>query len=143
MTNDEAIVTLLANYPDAFYVQFRTAVNMAIKALKVQDIAEDSISRQALKNALINWQMEYAEKDKDVERFDTLGKVIDLVEQMPTAEPKKGKWIKNEDRCGWHCSECMMDNNFAYDWDSETGEYEFQDYYCPHCGVKMEEKNNE
>ena len=47
---------------------------------------DDSISRQALKNALINWQMEYAEKGKDVERFDTIGKVIDLVEQMPSAQ---------------------------------------------------------
>ena len=98
----------------------------------------DCISRQALKNALINWQMEYSEKDKDVERFDTIGKVIDLVEQMPTAEPKTGRWIKNEDRCGWQCSECMTDNIFAYDWDSETGVYKFQDFYCPHCGVKME-----
>lgn len=47
----------------------------------------DLISRQALTNALTNWQMEYAEKDKDVERFETLGAVIELVEQLPTIEP--------------------------------------------------------
>ena len=102
---------------------------------------DDLISRQALKNVLINWQMEYAENGKDVERFETLGKVIYIVEQIPTAEQKTGRWIKNEYRVGWHCSECMTDNNFAYDWDSETGEYEFQDYYCPHCGAKMEDSN--
>lgn len=46
---------------------------------------DELISKPALKNVLINWQMECAEKDKDVERFETLGKVIDLVEQMPPA----------------------------------------------------------
>lgn len=102
----------------------------------------DTISRPALKNALINWQMEYAEKDKDVERFDTLGKVIDFVEQMPTAEPKKGKWIKNEYRCGWHCSECMTDDCFAYVWDDEKRKDELQDFYCPHCGAKKEKSND-
>lgn len=29
----------------------------------------DLISRQALKNTLTDWQMQYAEKDKDTERF--------------------------------------------------------------------------
>lgn len=38
--------------------------------------------RQALKTALTNWQMEYAENGKDVERFETLGAVIELVEQI-------------------------------------------------------------
>lgn len=46
----------------------------------------DLISRQALKNALTDWQMEYAEKDKDTERFETLGQVLDLVEQIQTID---------------------------------------------------------
>lgn len=36
MTNEEAIRTLKANYPDACFDQLREAVNMAIKALKAQ-----------------------------------------------------------------------------------------------------------
>lgn len=50
---------------------------------------------------------------------------------------KHGHWIKNEDRNGWHCSECKEDNYYAYSWSSENGKYEFQDSYCPNCGAKM------
>lgn len=51
--------------------------------------------------------------------------------------PKHGEWVKNEDRCGWHCSCCNVDNNYAYSWNSETGKNDFQDNYCPNCGAKM------
>ena len=58
-------------------------------------------------------------------------------------ELKHGKWIKNEGRHGWHCSECMKDNCYAYAWSSETGseailQEVLQDYYCPNCGAKMD-----
>lgn len=46
MTNAEAIETLRANYPDACYEQLREAVDAAIEALKAQDAAGDTISRQ-------------------------------------------------------------------------------------------------
>ena len=53
---------------------------------------------------------------------------------------KRGEWVKNEDKVGWHCSACKVDNNFAYSWNSETGKNEFQDNYCPHCGADMRPK---
>lgn len=55
----------------------------------------------------------------------------------PLEELPKGKWIKNEGKVGWHCSECKADNNYAYSWNSDTGKEEFQDKYCPNCGAEM------
>lgn len=84
------------------------------------------ISKQALKNALTNWQMEYAEKSKDVERFETLGAVIELVELLPTIEPKCGKWINDGKAYAlYKCSAERMYKAFKY---------------CPNCGAKMEMK---
>ena len=39
MTNEEAIETLKANYPDACFEQLREAVDMAIKALEQVNLA--------------------------------------------------------------------------------------------------------
>lgn len=97
----------------------------------------DLISRQALKNSLTNWQMEYAEKGKDVERFETIGAVIELVGRLPTIDPvKRGKWIN--DKGLYRCSVC---NNLWTDWWAvvvpEERMYK-EMKYCPTCGAKME-----
>ena len=52
MDKEQAIETLRANYPDACYEQLREAVDAAIEALKAQDAAGDTISRQAAIDAL-------------------------------------------------------------------------------------------
>lgn len=62
---------------------------------------------------------------------------FDAVKAIPSAdvvERKRGKWVKNEGRVGWHCSNCGVDNNYAYSWNNDTGRDEFQDNFCPHCG---------
>lgn len=51
-----------------------------------------------------------------------------------------GEWIKNEDRYGWHCSACGEDDLYAFAWNSDTGEDELQDRYCPKCGARMDGK---
>lgn len=51
---------------------------------------------------------------------------------------KRGRWIKNEDRSGWHCSCCGKDDLYAYPY-TENNERELQDFYCPNCGAKMDE----
>lgn len=59
--------------------------------------------------------------------------------RRPQAEPiKHGRWIKNEDRSGWHCSCCGKDDVYAYLY-TENNERELQDFYCPNCGAKMDE----
>ena len=62
MTNEEAIRTLKANYPDACFEQLREAVDAAIEALKAQEVSNnspkldsdsgDTISRQAACDAV-------------------------------------------------------------------------------------------
>ena len=61
----------------------------------------------------------------------------DATEALQAQLPKHGEWVKNEDRYGWHCSCCKVDNRYAYSWNSEIGEYELQDKFCPNCGAKM------
>ena len=69
--------------------------------------------------------------------------IIGVLEELPTIEPKHGKWIKNEDRDNWwHCSVCGENDLYAFAWNYDKGgnevELELQDYYCPHCGARME-----
>lgn len=56
------------------------------------------------------------------------------IEDLPTVEPKKGKWLQNKDDsagCGYFiCSECKKD--FYDAWN-----------YCPNCGSPMEGEKNE
>lgn len=65
--------------------------------------------------------------------------LCDGIEECEDVEPqrKKGKWFKHEDRACWYCSECNEVNYYAYVWDNDTGEYVFQDHYCPNCGAEM------
>ena len=77
--------------------------------------------------------------------FDTEEEAIEAWNRrISTIEPerKRGKWIKNDEREGWHCSCCDQDNVFAfrYNWNLE---YEQQDNFCPNCGVDMREENYE
>lgn len=54
------------------------------------------------------------------------------------SEVRHGRWIKNEDRSGWHCSCCGKDDLYAYPY-TQNNERELQDFYCPNCGAKMDE----
>lgn len=63
----------------------------------------------------------------------------EVIERQPAIDPvKHGKWIKNEGRCGWHCSACVTDDVYAFEWNSDKGENELQDHYCPSCGARMD-----
>lgn len=68
---------------------------------------------------------------------------IDKAPTVDAVERKRGEWVKNEDRCGWHCSCCKVDNNYAYSWNTGSGRNEFQDNYCPNCGADMRGKAND
>ena len=51
--------------------------------------------------------------------------VKEILEELPTAEPKSGKWVLTAD--GYRCTRC---NHKA----QTTG----LPMYCPNCGAKME-----
>lgn len=104
------------------------------------------ISKQALKNALTNWQMEYAEKGKDVERFETLGAVFDLVNVFPTIDHvKHGKWIKDKDVYSlYKCTACNGLCTVAGWANCIPEEQMYKSFkYCPNCGAKMERSYGE
>lgn len=77
------------------------------------------------------------------EETDTIPKLIRFIEQRPTAEPKRGRWIIGnktsvfdlEGVKTWAvrltCSECLFSLNFV---EGHTAQYRF----CPQCGAKME-----
>lgn len=102
--------------------------------------AMDLISRQALKSSLTNWQMEYAEKSKDAERFETLGAVIELVEKLPTIDPvKHGKWIERE---RYRTTKDGVFHTYRYKVCSICGRasgrrMNKRTRYCPNCGARM------
>lgn len=90
MTNVEAIEILRANYPDACYEQLREAVDAAIQALKAQDVAGDTVSRQAAINR-INKQREHLKPD--IDERDAVGDAAyrvcaEFIERLPSAQPK-------------------------------------------------------
>lgn len=86
---------------------------------------DDLISRQALLDAF-----GFSEKTRkyggDDSGYETLLRyeVQDIIEDAPTAYPKKGKW-KHISDLNFMCSEC--------------GWIEKWSRYCPNCGARMEE----
>lgn len=102
----------------------------------------DYIDRQAALEILATMQGLCTSKTALIQN----SKIWQQIKELPPAEVepvKRGKWIKNENRNSWHCSYCNVDNYYAYAWNSETRMDEFQDRYCPNCGAKMEEGDEE
>ena len=87
MTNKEAIEILRANYPDACFGQLREAVDAAIEALKAQNVAGDTISRQAAIDALGEeppvW---YDGEDEKAER-NQWRRDVAAIKALPSAQP--------------------------------------------------------
>lgn len=69
------------------------------------------------------------------EKIDNVPKFYDWLDEQPTIEPKRGKWIKNEELSSNHvepiflCSNC---NNF------EAWGFTECYPYCPNCGATMD-----
>lgn len=61
--------------------------------------------------------------------------IIGVLEEVPTAEPKKGKWIPKTlyplSFSDGECKDCVQCSNCKTHWDFETN-------YCPNCGARME-----
>lgn len=95
------------------------------------EVGTDLISRQAAMDALkqqaetmSEWSNRYAEQRKGVLT------AVNIIEDLPPAEPKKGKWgnIVDGTEYSWGtCDTCGARIPMAYKY------YE----YCPHCGADM------
>ena len=90
----------------------------------------DCISRQAAIDALKRKQ---DDGKGDISRFynTIIQHDIEAIRQLPPAEPKRGKWIRD----GHHirCDQCGM---YMCDTDREGNRIPTE--FCPHCGAKME-----
>lgn len=66
------------------------------------------------------------------EAIEATAKAIRCIENMPSIERKKGKWIGRWDDA-FECSEChaVIEGDEVY-WRNN--------YFCYHCGAKMERK---
>ena len=67
--------------------------------------------------------------------------VVRILNEQPTIQPKRGRWIYCEDSTadcvdGYRCDQC----GFFVPWDYKHKGIDFiHDYnFCPHCGAKME-----
>lgn len=76
--------------------------------------------------------------------------IIGVLEELSTVEVKKGKWIKMSDPYGvyWACSECGEElpriSHFSLKFDlSQRLESIDRTKYCPNCGIKMDEVEND
>jgi len=93
----------------------------------------DLISRQATIEYLMvnmNWMDEEGYTVDDIEKRDAIS---DLINGVPSAEPKTGKWIitgKFADTIHAKCSECKGCQIFYYGKQPTN--------YCPNCGARMD-----
>ena len=100
----------------------------------------DLISRQAAIRLVKTECNPYGKPTLD---FESGKKVIEHLEQMPSAEPerKPGRWERHYSRPGvfadlfWHCSCCGYKNENQY-----ANVYH---KFCPHCGEPMEVKKDD
>ena len=111
MTNEEAIKTLEANYPDACFEQLREAVDAAIEALKAQDADSDTISRKAAIDAIlavtgnssVRELYEHVQEHGLSEMWSGgVNAAIDIIIAVPSAQPEHtNSWYINS----W-CIDC-------------------------------------
>lgn len=89
----------------------------------------DLISRQAAIEAL--------KRAEALTRAFGYHHVIETIRELPSAEPRKGKWERHYSRPNvyadlfWHCSECGYKNDENY--------APVYHHFCPNCGARMEE----
>lgn len=86
----------------------------------------DLISRQAAIDAIKRY-----ESADSYDLNNGLILAMNAVADVPTIEPKKGKWIYDDE--GYHCSECLF-HAYGNTLECYDGAYK----YCPHCGARVE-----
>ena len=91
----------------------------------------DSISRQDA----IRWvKTECNPYGKPTLDFESGKKVIEHLEQMPSADKPTGEWVEKDGECV--CSECG--NSVSFSW---TEDGWVLGKFCQTCGVKMVQRN--
>lgn len=90
---------------------------------------DDTIYRQAAIDELIKMLGYCFQADEEV-----LDAVVTTINELPPAEPKRGRWISADAMFGgvpFYCSECGENTR-----DTVMGKPRWN--FCPNCGAKME-----
>ena len=94
---------------------------------------DDLISRQTAINAIDGLQNCYNGYSDSYDKSYIIG----VLEELPSAEPKAGKWVNNINDIPI-CNQC----GYMTPYDRAIDDYEYGNY-CPHCGAKMEGEEGE
>lgn len=95
-------------------------------------MSDDLISRQAVIQAIRNESVWINENIQDSQHhfhlMNETARILSLIRRLPAVqlEEKTGQWF------GTVCSACGESTSFYYDC-----------YYCPNCGAKMEDEEND
>ena len=98
-------------------MHYAEAIDMAIEALKAQEVKTDSISRQDAIDAFgLAADIQHAGEK-------TIRQILSEVPsaQPEQSEPKTGRWIEDDAEMFVRCSECGESNDYISD-------------FCPNCG---------
>lgn len=139
MTNAEAIETLRANYPDAYYEQLREAVDAAIEALKAQDAAGDTISRADVEQTVEDNILFYThsnrpiDQDADTECHKAIRTALRMLRKdlrkLPSAQPDLSAYSNKL----WH--NAYERGKAEGKGERKTGQWT-KDNTCPFCGFE-------
>ena len=101
----------------------------------------DTISRQqaidAFNTSINELIIGGEENAKTVENY--LNRVIETIKCLPSAQPKKGKWIRKDDTEIYECSHCGEKFLFMKRLGVKPNHYKF----CPNCGADMKGEQDE
>lgn len=94
---------------------------------------DDIISRKMAIDAIIDHIREkFAQRDTPLNYISGLYKAEDIIEYLPSAERKKGKWTAGVIDGYYVCSNCKRATKIP--WYIGAVLYD----YCPNCGAVME-----
>ena len=73
--------------------------------------------------------------------YDPYPRVIEALEELPSVQPRKGKWTRHFDgnEWYWYCSSCKEQ---WYEEDLWMGGNSFPNF-CPDCGADMREGDSD
>lgn len=111
---------------------------MTFAVLRRGEKMDDLISRQNTLRAFEKCYNQCCREDEVGDKWIHYETALNEIESIPSAQPKKGKWIKSNEYArmtetkiaewtNYYCSQCDSPNNKPTD-------------FCPSCGAKMEMK---